>query len=86
MGLSKAGMVCVKVELMILTFGWMPEDTASGAAVCQDAKVFSQTITLMFDHSSPAHDASQALFGLKQMEKRVIDYAIEFRTLEADSG
>ncbi|KAI3373193.1 hypothetical protein L3Q82_006509 [Scortum barcoo] len=40
----------------------------------------------MFDHFSLACKASRALLGLKQMGKTVIDYAIEFRTLAADSG
>ncbi|KAI3356758.1 hypothetical protein L3Q82_003435 [Scortum barcoo] len=30
--------------------------------------------------------ASRALLGLRQRSRRVIDYAIEFRTLAADSG
>ncbi|KAI3358253.1 hypothetical protein L3Q82_003251 [Scortum barcoo] len=44
------------------------------------------TLTRLFDHSSPTLEASRALFGLRQRSRRVIDYAIEFRTLAADSG
>ncbi|KAI3356674.1 hypothetical protein L3Q82_003362 [Scortum barcoo] len=40
----------------------------------------------MFDHTSPSRDASRALLSLKQRGRGVIDYAIEFRTLVADSG
>ncbi|KAI3352993.1 hypothetical protein L3Q82_019566 [Scortum barcoo] len=40
----------------------------------------------MFDYTSPSQDASRALLSLKQRGWRVIDYAIEFRTLAADSG
>ncbi|KAI3357029.1 hypothetical protein L3Q82_003663 [Scortum barcoo] len=40
----------------------------------------------MFDHSSPAREASRALLGLRQRNRRVVDYAIEFRTLVVDSG
>ncbi|KAI3360673.1 hypothetical protein L3Q82_002536 [Scortum barcoo] len=40
----------------------------------------------MFDHSSLAREASRALLGLRQDSRRVIDYAIQFRTLAADSG
>ncbi|KAI3357242.1 hypothetical protein L3Q82_015694, partial [Scortum barcoo] len=31
-------------------------------------------------------EASRALLSLKQRNRRVVDYAIEFRTLAADSG
>ncbi|KAI3355943.1 hypothetical protein L3Q82_004490 [Scortum barcoo] len=58
---------------------------AQGAAVCQSNQQFVQTLTRLFDHSSPAHEA-RALLGLRQKSRRVIDYAIEFRTLAADSG
>ncbi|KAI3366500.1 hypothetical protein L3Q82_000476 [Scortum barcoo] len=57
-----------------------------GGVVCQHSKVFSQTLTSMFDHKSPAREASRALLGLSQKGRRVIDYAIEFCTLAADSG
>ncbi|KAI3366209.1 hypothetical protein L3Q82_010033 [Scortum barcoo] len=40
----------------------------------------------MFDHKSPAREASRVLLGLSQKGRWVIDYAIEFRTLAADSG
>ncbi|KAI3356775.1 hypothetical protein L3Q82_003447 [Scortum barcoo] len=40
----------------------------------------------MFDHSSPAGEASRVLLGLRQGARRVVDYAIEFRTLAAGSG
>ncbi|KAI3376089.1 hypothetical protein L3Q82_016615 [Scortum barcoo] len=59
---------------------------ALATAVCQDVKLFSQTLTRMFDHSSPAREASRALRGLRQGSRRVIDYAMQFRTLVAYSG
>ncbi|KAI3374192.1 hypothetical protein L3Q82_006044 [Scortum barcoo] len=40
----------------------------------------------MFDHTSSAREASRALFNLQQRNRRVVDYAVEFRTLAADSG
>ncbi|KAI3365361.1 hypothetical protein L3Q82_010447 [Scortum barcoo] len=40
----------------------------------------------MFDHSSPAWEASRALLRLKQGSRRVVDYAMEFCTLAADSS
>ncbi|KAI3353960.1 hypothetical protein L3Q82_018455, partial [Scortum barcoo] len=60
---------------------WAMAEWARGAAVCQDVKLFSQGLTRMFDHSSPAWEASRALLGLRQGSRQVIDYAIQFRTL-----
>ncbi|KAI3359067.1 hypothetical protein L3Q82_002568 [Scortum barcoo] len=65
---------------------WATAEWARGAAVCQNVKDFSQTLSRMFDHTSPAREASRALFSLRQRNWKVMDYAIEFRTLAADSG
>ncbi|KAI3368143.1 hypothetical protein L3Q82_007876 [Scortum barcoo] len=65
---------------------WAMAEWARGAAVCQSTKQFVETLTRLFDHSSPAREALRALLGLGQRSRRVIDYAIEFRTLAANSG
>ncbi|KAI3362617.1 hypothetical protein L3Q82_001622 [Scortum barcoo] len=65
---------------------WATAEWARGAAVCQNVKDFSQTLSRMFDNTSPVREASRALFNLRQRNRRVMDYAIEFRTLAADSG
>lgn len=53
---------------------------------CLSLGLFSATLTKLFDHTPPGREAARALGGLCQGRPRAIDYAIEFRTLAADSG
>ncbi|KAI3361559.1 hypothetical protein L3Q82_013701 [Scortum barcoo] len=55
---------------------WATAEWARGVAVCQNVKDFLQTLSHMFDHTSPAREASRALFSLRQRNRRVVDYAI----------
>ncbi|KAI3359380.1 hypothetical protein L3Q82_002883 [Scortum barcoo] len=50
------------------------------------ADALVQTLTRMFDHTSLAREASRALLRVKQGDRQVVDYAIEFQTLEAERG
>lgn len=40
----------------------------------------------IFDQTTPGRDAARALIKLRQHQRSVADYAIEFRTMAADSG
>ncbi|KAI3354792.1 hypothetical protein L3Q82_004607 [Scortum barcoo] len=78
---DSAQMAFMVSHLTVRAAAWATAEWSRGAAICQDVKVFSQTLSKLFDHSSPAREASQALLGLRQRSRRVIDYAIEFCTL-----
>ncbi|KAI3374600.1 hypothetical protein L3Q82_021167 [Scortum barcoo] len=65
---------------------WATAEWSRGAQVCQTAQDFSQALLRVFDQTSPAREASSALLKIQQGCLRVVDYALEFRTLAADSG
>ena len=46
---------------------------------------FIDTMSCIFDYSSPATEASRRLLQIRQHNRQVVDYAIEFRTAAADS-
>lgn len=62
---------------------WATAEWARESTICLDAMVFSKTLSNIFDHDSPAREASRLL---KQGSRRVVDYAIDFHQLAADSG
>ena len=65
---------------------WATAEWSSNSPVSQSVNMFSETLRHVFDHSSPAREASRVLMQIKQGPRRVADYAIQFRTLAADSG
>lgn len=65
---------------------WATAEWSRESNACQTLSMFTDTMHQVFDHSSPAREATRALMQIKQRNQRVIDYAIEFRTLAADSG
>ncbi|KAI3375986.1 hypothetical protein L3Q82_016516, partial [Scortum barcoo] len=65
---------------------WATAEWARGAAICRDKHQFTHVLTHLFDHSCSSQEASKAMFELRQKSRRVMDYAIEFRTLATDSG
>ena len=48
--------------------------------------MFTDSLRRIFDHTSPGREAARVLSKLKQGNHTVADYAIEFRTIAADSG
>ena len=65
---------------------WATAEWSRDSIVCQTLSRFTDTMSRVFDHSSPAREASRMLMQIKQHNRPVTDYAIEFRTLAADSG
>ena len=65
---------------------WATAEWSRDSDICQSLTDFQQTMRKIFDHTSPAREASRALMQIKQRRRQVVDYAIEFRTVAADSG
>lgn len=65
---------------------WATAEWNRGDTVCTNLPRFIETLNQIFHHVTPGREAARALVQLKQGEHRVIDYAIQFRTLAADSG
>lgn len=65
---------------------WATAEWARKSPVCSSVNLFSETLRKVFDRTAPGREAARALVGLRQGRRRAIDYAIEFRTLAADSG
>ena len=54
--------------------------------VCYSLQLFIDTFCKIFDNRPAGRETAKAIFDLRQGRTRVTDYAIEFRTLAADSG
>ncbi|XP_034074729.1 alpha-N-acetylneuraminide alpha-2,8-sialyltransferase isoform X1 [Gymnodraco acuticeps] len=65
---------------------WATAEWSRNSPICQSLNMFTQTLSRVFDHSSPSREASRVIMQIKQGQQRVTDYAIYFRTLAADSG
>lgn len=65
---------------------WATAEWSRNSDVCQSLTEFKNTISRIFDHTSPASEASRMLLQIRQRHRQVVDYAIEFRTVAADSG
>lgn len=65
---------------------WATAEWSRDSNICQSLTVFQATMSKIFDHTSPSSEASRALMQIKQHHRQVVDYAIEFRTVAADSG
>lgn len=65
---------------------WATAEWDRRSAVCNSLPLFIKTFTLVFQTVTPGREAARALVGLRQGRRSVFDYAIEFRTLAADSG
>lgn len=64
---------------------WATAEWTKQSPVCQSYADFSSALTRVFDHGTPGRKSSRALLSLRQGKTRVLDYAIEFRTLAAES-
>lgn len=65
---------------------WATAEWARDSPVCNSLRGFTETLSKIFDHTTPGREAARALMDLHQRGRRVSDYAVEFRTLAADSG
>lgn len=65
---------------------WATAEWSRETELCYSLTDFIETMSRIFDHSSPATEASRKLFHIRQLNRQVVDYAIEFRTAAADSG
>ena len=65
---------------------WATAEWSRNSPICQSLNMFTQTLSCVFDHSSPSREASRVIMQIKRGQQRVTDYAIDFRTLAADSG
>lgn len=65
---------------------WATAEWSRESAICQNLSLFRDTLSNIFDHTSPAREASRAILQIKQGHCQVVDYTIECRTLAADSG
>lgn len=54
--------------------------------ICSNYNLFVAEMKKVFDHSISGREASEKLFNLRQGQRSVADYSIEFRTLAVESG
>ncbi len=56
------------------------------SVICNSLPLFTNTLTQIFQTVTLGREAAKALVTLRQGRRSVSDYAIDFRTLAADSG
>ena len=64
---------------------WATAEWSRCSPVCQSVRLFLDTMSKIFDQTSPGRESARALVNIKQRQRRVADYAIDFRTLAAES-
>lgn len=65
---------------------WATAEWSRDSSICRSFTAFKDTMSRIFDLTSPAAEATRVLMQLKQHPRPVLDYAIEFRTIAIDSG
>ena len=65
---------------------WATAVWERGSAVCRDYSAFTAEMRMVFDHPVRGREASQRLLHLRQGSRSVASFAVEFRTLAAESG
>ena len=65
---------------------WASAEWSRSSAVCESIAAFQAALTKTFDPVSSHREKAQELSTLKQGNGSVCDYAIQFRTLAAESG
>ncbi|XP_078804461.1 uncharacterized protein LOC144992408 [Oryzias latipes] len=65
---------------------WATAEWQRGGETCSSLPAFLEAFSLVFQHTKPGREAARALMRLTQGDRRVAEYAIEFRTLAAESG
>lgn len=64
---------------------WATAEWSRRAMSCASLADFTRALTQIFQHASPGREAARAIIKLRQGKRRVTDYAIDFRTLAAES-
>jgi len=64
---------------------WGTAEWEKQSVICSSVTAFADGLRKVFDHVTPGREVSRGLFNLTQGGQRVVDYAIEFRTLAAES-
>lgn len=64
---------------------WATAEWARQSEVCQSFSEFSMALRQVFEHCTPGREAARGLLQIRQGRSRVSEYAIEFRTMAADS-
>ena len=64
---------------------WATREWENGSPICSSFAQFSMELKKIFDNILPGRETAKGLLGLRQGGRRVADYAIDFRTLAADS-
>jgi len=65
---------------------WAMPEWNRKSTICKSLELLSKILTKNFQHTAPGREAARTLVNLHQRNRRVCDYAIDFRTLAADSG
>ena len=65
---------------------WATAEWNRDSHLCNSFADFTQAFTQIFQHVTPGREAARVLVNLRQGRRRVADYAIEFRTVAAESG
>ena len=65
---------------------WATAEWARDSPVCSSVQLFTETLRKVFDHTARGREAARALMDLRQGNRRVSTYAMEFRTLATESG
>ena len=65
---------------------WGTAEWERDLPVCASVSSFSTELRNVFDHETPGREAAQGLLNLTQGGRTVTDYAIEFRTIAAESS
>ena len=64
---------------------WATAEWSRRSAACATLAGFTRALEQVFQHTSPGREAARTLLRLRQGRRRVSDYAIDFRTLAAES-
>ena len=64
---------------------WGTAEWEKQSPACSSAEMFSAELRKVFDHTASGREAARGLLNLRQGERRVADYSIEFRTIASDS-
>lgn len=65
---------------------WATAEWSHRSAICNSLPLFVDTFKTVFQSVTPGREAAKSLVALKQGRRSVLDYAIEFRTLAANSS